>query len=83
MLTLTDAQWLGFSIYLGFKASHRRSEMERLGISYELTVQALTDQGVIKGGRIQPNAYALFHERFPAQIASQTHQVQARLAEGN
>lgn len=79
MLKLTDKQWLGFSIYLGMKAAYRRSEMARYGVDYDDTVAALAAQGVIRNGRIQPGAYDLFHERFPGQIASQTHQVLVKL----
>ena len=80
MLNLSNAQWLGFSIYLGMKASYRRSEMERYGVDYDDTVQALAREGVIRNGKINTKqAYALFNERFPGQLASQTHQVAAKL----
>ena len=82
MLNLTNEQWLGFSIYLGFKSSHRKAEMARYDIDYNDTVAALAREGVIRNGKMIPNAqaYALFNEKFPGQIASQTHQVKARLS---
>lgn len=83
MISLTNDQWLGFSIYLGMKSGYRRELMESSGIDYEDTVQALTQVGILKNGRMnQKEAYAIFHERFPGQLASQTHQVRARLQAG-
>lgn len=83
MISLTNEQWLGFSIYLGMKSGYRRELMESAGVSYEDTVQALTRVGILKNGRMnQKEAYAIFRERFPGQLASQTHQVIARLQAG-
>jgi hypothetical protein len=82
MLNLTSQQWLGFSIYLGFQAPYRRSEMERYNVDYDDTVAALTREGVIRNGKMLPRAqaYRLFNEKFPGQLASQTHQIQALLS---
>lgn len=81
MLNLTDNEWLGFSIYLGFRPAYRKSEMARNGVDYNQTVAALARVGVIRNGRMISNsaAYRLFHEKFPAQLASQTHQVREKL----
>ncbi len=81
MLNLSNKEWLGFSIYLGFKASYRKSEMARYDVDYNQTVAALTRAGVIRNGKMIPRdeAYQLFNEKFPNQLASQTHQVLAKL----
>jgi hypothetical protein len=82
-IELTRDQWLGFSMYLGMKSSHRRDVMKSHGIDYEDTVRALTRVGVLKNGRMdREEAYAIFREKFPNQLASQTHQVLARLQAG-
>lgn len=82
-IELTRDQWLGFSLYLGMKSSYRREAMQAQGIDYEDTVRALTRVGVLKNGRMnREEAYVIFQEKFPNQLASQTHQVLARLQAG-
>lgn len=81
MLDLTNEQWIGFSIYLGFKSSARDYEFETRGVDRADTEAALTRVGVIRNGRMIPRkqAYELFDQKFPGQIASQTHQVMGKL----
>ena len=80
MTTLTNQSYLGLGIYLGFKAKFRRPEMESHGINYDEVVAELAKTGVMKNGKItRETGYKVFHERFPNQLGSQTHQYKAVL----
>lgn len=77
---LTDAGYLGLGIYLGFKSSHRRSEMERYELDYEDVVSELTKNGLIKDGKINtPKATEAFKSKFGDIRPSQIHQYKSKL----
>jgi hypothetical protein len=78
--TLTNQGYMGLGIYLGYKASYRRPEMERHGVNYDEVVAELTKLNIIKSGKINKDlGYTVFRERFPGQLASQTHQYRSVL----
>ena len=78
--TLTNQGYLGLGIYLGFKPMYRADEMARYNISYDEVVAELKKVGLLKNRKLsREEGYKAFHERFPGQLGSQTHQYRQQL----
>jgi hypothetical protein len=79
-MELSNNAMMVLGIYLGHKSHARRSECEHVGCDYDSGVAELAKAGVMRGGRInRKEGYAVFHERFPDQLGSQTHQYRHKL----
>ena len=71
---LTKKTYVGLGIYLGFKPSHRRSEMALHGVDYDEVVAELTKVGLIRNGRLfNSEGRFAFNERYPNVLPSQVH----------
>jgi hypothetical protein len=78
--TLTNHGYMGLGLYVGFKSTHRRSEMESFGVNYDQVVEELTRVGLIRNGRMDlAEGRRAWRERFCDILPSQTHQYEAEL----
>jgi hypothetical protein len=78
-LELTDAAWMALGIYIGYKSSHRRHEMESFGVDYNDAIAVFKAKGLVKGIKPDmPLMRSLFKEKF-ACCGSQTHQYAHKL----
>lgn len=74
-LKLTDQEYLGLGIYLGYKSSYRRGEFSRYDLDYDAFVKRMSELNLIRNGRIDKKvAKLIFDKKFAGQSPSQVHQ---------
>ena len=82
-IKLSYKGWIGFAIYIGYKASYRRNECEYHGIDYNKVVAELKNAGVIQKNKLVRNARAIWDHNMENTLPSQIPHVINKLKELN
>lgn len=80
MINLSNHGWMGLGIYIGFKSSFRKDQMEYIGVDYDKFAKEVTKIGLMKSGRIDiKTARKHWEDRFGNILPSQCHQYREEL----